>query len=101
MVRPFAGSTLTEITLRKLAESEYIPTQNIYLSAYESELKEIGNKVGVNVYERSERSAMWDGGPDAYDAFYTSASNALTSAVSRDQKSSSETSAFSLRFSLP
>jgi len=66
MVRPFAGSTLTEITLRKLAESEYIPTQNIYLSAYESELKEIGNKVGVNVYERSERSAMWDGGPDAH-----------------------------------
>lgn len=66
MVRPFAGSTLTEITLRKLAQSDYIPTENIYLSAYEPELKKIGEKVGVNVFERSERSALWDGGPDAH-----------------------------------
>ena len=66
MVRPFAGSTLTEITLRKLAQSDYIPTENIYLSAYEPELKEIGEKVGVNVLERSEHSAMWDGGPNAH-----------------------------------
>jgi len=66
MVRPFAGSTLTEITLRKLAQSDCIPTENIYLSAYEPELKEIGEKVGVNVFERSERSALWDGGPDAH-----------------------------------
>jgi CMP-N-acetylneuraminic acid synthetase len=66
MVRPFAGSTLTEITLRKLAQSDYIPTENIYLSAYEPELKEIGEKVGVNVFERSEHSAMWDGGPNAH-----------------------------------
>lgn len=66
MVRPFAGSTLTEITLRKLAQSDYIPTENIYLSAHEPELKEIGDKVGINVFERSEHSAMWDGGPNAH-----------------------------------
>jgi len=66
MVRPFAGLTLTEITLRKLAQSDYIPTENIYLSAYEPELKKIGDKVGINVFERSEHSAMWDGGPDAH-----------------------------------
>ena len=66
MVRPFAGSTLTEITLQKLVKSELIPTQNIYLSVFEEPLKEIGKRAGINLFERSERSALWDGGPDAH-----------------------------------
>ena len=66
MIRPFGGSTLTEITLKKLKESKLIPDQNIYLSAYDEPLKDIAKKVGVNIFHRSERSALWDGGPDAH-----------------------------------
>jgi len=65
MVRPFGGSTLTEVTLQKLLSSSYIPSQNIYLSAHEPALVEIGQKVGANIFQRSLASALWDGGPDA------------------------------------
>lgn len=60
MIRPFAGSTLVDILLEKLKHSKTIPKENIYLSAWEEELKEIARKHGVNVFNRSKESAHED-----------------------------------------
>ena len=38
MVKPFAGTTLTDICLEKLLASNVIPKENIVLSVYEPEL---------------------------------------------------------------
>ena len=63
MIRSFAGSTITNIVLNKMKESK-APNSNIYLSAYEQKLKEIAISEGVNIFDRSEKSAIWDGGKD-------------------------------------
>ena len=63
MIRPFAGSTLTDIVLEKLKSSKIIPEDSIYLSAYEPELISIGEKHKINVFERSEKSANSEGTP--------------------------------------
>ena len=65
MIEPFAGSNLTEIAVKKILDSTVIPKENFYLSVHESELVAVGTKLGVNIFERSERSALWDGGPGA------------------------------------
>tara|TARA_R100000008_G_scaffold76514_1_gene56391 strand:+ start:95 stop:793 length:699 start_codon:yes stop_codon:yes gene_type:complete len=61
MIRPFAGSTLTDICIEKLLMSKVIPKENILLSVHEPELVEIGQKHGINVFERSKESAMSEG----------------------------------------
>ena len=58
MIRPFAGTTLVDILFEKLKSSKVIPTQNIYFSAHEEELKEIGKKHNINIFDRSEESAF-------------------------------------------
>lgn len=68
MIRPFAGTTITNIVLQKLKESN-APLSNIYLSAYDEELKDIANFESVNIFHRSERSATWDGGKDITEIF--------------------------------
>lgn len=60
MIKPFDGSTLLDILLTKLTHSN-IPNQNIYLSAYENELKDIANKHSINVFARSEKSSISEG----------------------------------------
>jgi CMP-N-acetylneuraminic acid synthetase len=62
MIRPFAGSSLTEIAINKVLNSKIIPKDNFYLSVYEPELREVGERLGVNIFHRSEYSAVWDGG---------------------------------------
>lgn len=62
MVRPFAGSSLTDIAIEKILKSKSIPKQNFYLTVHEPELVAIGEKHGVNVFHRSDASAKWDGG---------------------------------------
>ena len=44
MIRPFAGTTLTDICIEKLLKSNTIPKENIYLSVNEPELVSIGKK---------------------------------------------------------
>tara|TARA_B100000700_G_scaffold216483_1_gene237967 strand:- start:1301 stop:2002 length:702 start_codon:yes stop_codon:yes gene_type:complete len=66
MARPFANSTLIDVTIEKIKESKIIPTENFYLSVHEPELVEIGIKNKVNIFHRSKESALWDGGPDAH-----------------------------------
>ena len=57
MIRPFAGSTLTDLLLEKLLASQVIPQRNIYLSVYEPELVAIGKRHNVNIFHRSKESA--------------------------------------------
>tara|TARA_R110000796_G_scaffold98940_4_gene206793 strand:+ start:435 stop:1130 length:696 start_codon:yes stop_codon:yes gene_type:complete len=66
MIRPFAGTTLTDIACEKILTSNVIPKENFYLAVNEPELIRIGEKHGVNIFERSDQSALWDGGPDAH-----------------------------------
>jgi CMP-N-acetylneuraminic acid synthetase len=68
MVRPFAGTSITNIVLRKLKLSN-APLDNIYLSAYEGELKDLANFENINVFNRSKKSATWDGGNDLTGIF--------------------------------
>ena len=63
MLRPFAGTTLVDILFEKLKSSKVIPENNIYFSAYEDELKEVGNKHNINIFDRSEASAFSEGEP--------------------------------------
>ena len=44
MLKPFADTTLTDILFSKLTKSTIIPKLNIYFSAYEDELKDVGRK---------------------------------------------------------
>ena len=63
MLRPFANSTLTDILLDKLKFSQVIPKKNIFFSAYEPELKDVAYKHGIQIYNRSEKSAKSEGDP--------------------------------------
>ncbi len=66
MIRPFAGKTLTQITCEKVLQSKVIPRENFFLSVHEQELVDIGESLGVNVFRRSEKSAIWDGGEGSH-----------------------------------
>jgi len=57
MIKPFADTTLLDLVLSKLTSIDLIPKSNLYLSAYEDEIKEVGNRHGVNIYNRSYESA--------------------------------------------
>ena len=57
MVRPFADTTLLDLVLSKLTSIDLIPKDNLYLSAYEDEIKQVGIKHNVNIYNRSYESA--------------------------------------------
>ena len=52
MIKPFVGTTLTDLVLQKLITS-MIPNNQIYLSAHEQELINIGNKYPINIWKRS------------------------------------------------
>ena len=60
MLRPFGETNLFELTLNKLLKSKIIPQQNIIASVYEDELKQIANKLNINIYKRSYESANND-----------------------------------------
>ena len=57
MIKDFNGTTLLDICLQKLVDSKVIPKENIYISVYEKELRDIAEKHGLNIYDRSEKSA--------------------------------------------
>jgi CMP-N-acetylneuraminic acid synthetase len=57
MLRPFAGTTLVDILLNKLRQSELIDPNQVYLSFYEEELKDVSVKYPFNLFNRSKESA--------------------------------------------
>ena len=63
MIKPFAGTTLTDIAIKKILASNIIDKSQFYMSVYESELLDISAKHDVNVYLRSEKSANSEGTP--------------------------------------
>ena len=63
MIRPFAGTTLLDLNIQKLVDSEIIPNENIYVSVHEPELVSIAEKYPVNIFLRSEKSALSEGTP--------------------------------------
>lgn len=56
MLRPFAGTNLFEISLKKVLESD-IPNDQFRASVYEPELKAVVEKYSLSCYDRSEESA--------------------------------------------
>ena len=62
MLRDFADTTLMDILLNKLVNSE-LPNSNIICSVFEPELIEVCSKYPVRTFIRSERSAMSEGNP--------------------------------------
>ena len=62
MIKPFAGSNLFEIAIKKLVNCSFIPNENIYLSLYDKELAKIAKKYRVNIFYRSYESANVDCG---------------------------------------
>lgn len=58
MVRPFAGTTLIDIAVQKILSSYIIPKENFYLSVADQLLIDIGNKYGVHIFHRSQKSIM-------------------------------------------
>jgi CMP-N-acetylneuraminic acid synthetase len=60
MLKPFLDSNLFEIAINKLLKSKVMPKENIYVSAFEDELKNIAKSYGLNIYNRSEESANND-----------------------------------------
>ena len=63
MIRNFAETTLLDLNIKKLVESNFVPNENIYISVYEDELKSIAQKYPVNIFDRSEKSANSEGTP--------------------------------------
>lgn len=56
IIKPFNGTTLFDIAIKKLVKSNLIPNQNIFCSLYDEELKNIAKKYPVNIFHRSEES---------------------------------------------
>ena len=58
MIRPFAGTTLLDILFDKLATLKSLPTSQIFVSAFDDPIKEIAEHHGLQVFHRSEASAL-------------------------------------------
>jgi len=63
MIKPFAGTTLTDICLDKVSDCQEFKQEQFFLSAWEPELKNIAASKGLNIFERSEASAKSEGTP--------------------------------------
>jgi CMP-N-acetylneuraminic acid synthetase len=63
MLKPFSNTTLIDILFTKLLQSSLIPKSNLYFSVYEEELKLIGKKYNINIFNRSETSSKSEGQP--------------------------------------
>lgn len=67
MLRPFAGTTLLDIALEKVRQSKVIPAANLYLAVHEKELMDVGRRHGVQIFERSLRSALGEDLLEVYE----------------------------------
>ena len=64
MLKPFAGTTLMDIALKKILDIRSVNTQSsFYLSAYEEELKTKALHYGLPIFNRSKKSANSEGTP--------------------------------------
>ena len=56
MLKPFADSTLFEIAIQKLVDSEYIPNDNVFVALYDPKLIGIAKNYPINIFIREEES---------------------------------------------
>ncbi len=61
MLKPFGNTTLMDICIQKILDSQVIPKENFYVSVHEKELVDVVEKYGVNIFHRSEKSAKSEG----------------------------------------
>lgn len=61
MIKPFAGTSLVEISCKKINESKVIPKSNFFFSAYEDEIKDVVRENDLQIYHRSRASAYSEG----------------------------------------
>ena len=61
MMNPFAGTSLVEIACQKIKQSNIIPNENFYFSAYEKPIIDAVERSGLQVYYRSKKSALAEG----------------------------------------
>jgi len=61
MIKPFAGSSLVEIVCKKIKKSQVIPRNNFYFSACENEIVDVVKKNNLQIFYRSEKSALSEG----------------------------------------
>ena len=57
MGKPFWNSTLLDIALQKLEKSKVINPNDVYVSLYDEELKNIVRKYKFNIFDRTKESA--------------------------------------------
>ncbi len=55
MLKPFGNTTLMDICIQKILDSQVIPKENFYVSVHEKELVDVVEKYGVNIFHRSEK----------------------------------------------
>jgi CMP-N-acetylneuraminic acid synthetase len=69
MIKPFAGTTITDIAIEKIKLLNSVDSSQFYMSVHEKELLDICSKHDVNVFFRSEKSANSEGTPmtDMYE----------------------------------
>ncbi len=60
MTKPFCGSDLFQIGIKKLLKCKNIPKENIYASVCERELIDTAKRYSLNIFNRSEESANND-----------------------------------------
>tara|TARA_R110002051_G_scaffold322617_2_gene413584 strand:+ start:712 stop:1407 length:696 start_codon:yes stop_codon:yes gene_type:complete len=58
MIRPFAGTTLLDILFHKLTALKSLSSSQIFVSAFDDPIKEIAYSHGLQVFHRSEASAL-------------------------------------------
>ena len=69
MIKPFADTTLFDLSMQKVLDSDFIPKDNFYVSIYEQKLIDIAQAREANIFLRSEKSANSEGTPmtDMYE----------------------------------
>lgn len=67
MLLPFAGTTLVDIALAKIAQCSLIPSENFYFAVHEEELVAAGRRHGVQVFQRSNVSAAGEDLLEVYE----------------------------------
>ena len=58
MVRPFVGTTLLDILFTKLTQLKSLPIEQVFVSAYDEPIKDIARNHGLQIFDRSEASAL-------------------------------------------
>ena len=70
MLKPFADSTLFEIAIQKLVDSEYIPNDNVFVALYDPKLIGIAKNYPINIFIREEESVSESQRPSVVSSWH-------------------------------